>query len=73
MGTNDTNKSAKLLYPELSYILTGICFKAHNELGRYSREKQYGDIIERKLREANVTYEREFTISTIGDKADFIV
>ena len=49
MYTNDTNNANKLIYPKLSYVVTGICFDVHNELERYSREKQYGDLIERKL------------------------
>lgn len=42
MITNKTLMDEKVLYPELSYILTGILFAAHNELGQYAREKQYG-------------------------------
>lgn len=44
MHTNDTNE--KLIYPELSYLITGICFEAHNEKGRFARERQYADLLE---------------------------
>ena len=67
----DTNK--KLLYPELSYALTGICFSVHNELGSYAREKQYGDLIELKLKESGISYQRECRISDSGNIIDFII
>ena len=52
-------KSNKLIYPELSYRITGILFAAHNELGRFCNEKQYSDSIEGYLRKSKVKYERE--------------
>jgi len=76
MSTNDTNfvdKKNKLIYPNLSYTLTGICFKVHNELGPYAREKQYGDAIELKLKEAGLSYKREFKLNDSGNIRDFII
>lgn len=52
-------KKIDLIYPDLSYQLTGILFDVHNELGRFCREKQYGDLLEQKLKESNLKYERE--------------
>lgn len=49
----------KVIYPELSYELVGVFYAAHNELGRYANEKQYGDFVEGKLREKKIKYERE--------------
>lgn len=63
----------KLIYPKLSYLVNGICFEAHNQLGRYSREKQYGDYLEKRLKEEGVKYERELSIGETGNKADFLI
>lgn len=69
-----TNKvSDKVLYPELSYLLTGILFSVHNELGPYAREKQFGDLIEKKLKESKILYKREMSISNSGNVVDFVI
>ena len=74
MNTNDANSGEeKLIYPELSYTIVGICFETHNELGRFSREKQYGDLLEKKLEEAKISYEREYQILKTGNQADFLI
>ena len=49
----------KIIYPELSYKITGLCFKIHNQLGRFAREKQYADALEQLLRENKIKYQRE--------------
>ena len=74
MSTNDTNtKGDKLIYPELSYVIVGICFEVHNQLGRFAREKQYGNAIEQKLRSAGMPYRREYQISHTGNTVDFMI
>ena len=75
MGTNDTNDEgeSKLIYPELSYLITGICFAVHNELGRYAWEKQYSDAVEQSLKENEIPYQREAAIGNTGNIADFII
>ena len=69
--------SKNLIYPELSYKITGILFKVHNELGRYCKEKQYQDIIEEILRNKNIRFEREKEIpispKISGNRIDFII
>lgn len=40
----------KVIHPDLSYLLYGLCFKVHNQLGRFCNEKQYGDALEKLLK-----------------------
>lgn len=63
----------KIIYPELSYLIAGICFKTHNTLGRFSREKQYGDFFEKELHNSGLIYLREFRIGDSNNIADFFI
>jgi GxxExxY protein len=63
----------KIIYPELSYKITGLLFNVHNELGKYGKEKQYGDLLEQKFKEANLDFVREISIGNSGNILDFIV
>ena len=65
--------SPKVIYPELSYKLIGILFNTHKELGSYAREKQYADLIEKKLKESNLLYKRELAIANTGNILDFLI
>jgi GxxExxY protein len=71
--TTNNKVGEKVLYPELSYQITGILFSVHNELGQYAREKQYGDLIEEKLKESKIPYGREISIGSSGNVLDFII
>ncbi len=51
-----------LIYPELSYEITGLLFKTHNDLGRYCKEKQYGDYLEELFKKNGIKHEREKVI-----------
>ena len=62
-----------MIYPELSYKINGVLFSTHNELGQYAREKQYGDVIERKFVEESIIYKRECRVSESNNITDFIV
>ncbi len=75
-----SNAGEKVLHPKLSYLITGICYKVHNELGRYLNEKQYADALEYFLKERNIDYSREMPLppSFSGEKPkrnipDFII
>ncbi len=72
-------RERQLVYPELSYKLTGIFFKVHNKLGRFCREKQYTDWLEVILKDESVRYGREvdlFSVENVGprgNRADFVI
>lgn len=57
---------AKLLHKELSYEITGIFFEVHNQLGRFAREKQYGDLIASILEDRGIKFEREKSLPIEG-------
>ena len=67
----------KLIYPELSYKITGVLFQIHNELGRYCKEKQYQEAIENLLKQAGLRFEREKKIPISpeigGNQVDFLI
>ena len=73
MATNTMELKNKVIYPELSYLLVGILFSVHNELGQYAREKQYSDLLAQKLRESKVPFLREKFIGDSGNIPDFII
>ncbi len=69
-----TNRIAgKVLYPELSYRIVGLCFAVHNELGRFAREKQYADLLEKKFHDEGIAYKREMRIGDSGNIADYVI
>jgi len=69
----------KLVERELSYIVTGFCFQVHNQLGRFCREKQYGDKLEELLLHNKINHKREFEITKLvseapdGNRLDFLI
>ena len=74
MDANDTNK---IILKDLSYKLNGIFFKVHNKLGRFLKEKQYADEIEKFFKNERLNYQREFTLKNISgiehNRVDFLV
>lgn len=70
----------KIIYPELSYKINGLCFQTHNEIGRFAKEKQYADWLEYLLIKNGVKYKREIKIPFYynqnkvgGNIIDFII
>ncbi|MCR4280758.1 MAG: GxxExxY protein [Candidatus Kaiserbacteria bacterium] len=72
MAANNHNVD-KVLHPDLSYKIVGICFEVHNELGQFAREKQYADLLEDKLKSQNLKYNRELILGDSGNIIDFLV
>ena len=72
-------KDEKIIHKEFSYIINGILFDIHNSLGRFCREKQYGDVFEHILKERNIEYEREKALpleaidNQFTNKVDFAI
>ncbi len=69
----EKKNTENLIYPELSYVIVGLLFSVHNELGEFAKEKQYGDLIEKKLTELKLPYKRETRISDSGNILDFLI
>jgi len=53
----------KVVYPELSYLICGLCFVTQNQLGRFRSERQYADYLESLLREKGIVYQREMALA----------
>jgi GxxExxY protein len=63
----------EFLYGDLTFKLRRILFDVHNELGRFAREKQYGDLVEKKLSEKGIKFERERRVGDTNNILDFII
>jgi GxxExxY protein len=79
MHPNDPNSVNKIIHKNISYRVNGLCFKVHNDLGRFCREKQYADKLEELLIKKNIPYEREVELHRIssstlkGNRIDFLI
>ncbi len=69
-----------VIYPELSYKISGILFKVRKDLGRFRNEKQYCDAIEEELKKNSLNHEREKILQESFDgeqkgrnKVDFLI
>ena len=57
----------KVIYPELSYRITGLLFEVHNVYGRWRSEKTYADAFEELLRRDGIPHEREVRLPGVAD------
>jgi 1-deoxy-D-xylulose-5-phosphate reductoisomerase len=73
---SENDQSHDIIHKELSYKINGILFKVHDELGRYAKEKQYGDLFAMHLEKEKINFTREKNISRTSvdnNRADFII
>ncbi len=77
MNTDDTDntdtKSQGLIYEDLTFVIRGVLYSTHNELGQYAREKQYADVAERIFKERGIKCNREVKIGNSGNILDLVV
>lgn len=62
-----SKQNSKVIFPELSYKICGLCFYVHNKLGRYRNEKQYADLLEVLLKKNKINFVREKPLPTSFD------
>jgi len=63
---------AKLVEKELSYKVVGLLYKTQRELGRYCKERHYGDHFENLLKKEGMKFVREYPIELDGRKSNFV-
>ena len=78
--SNQNRSQEKIIYKDLSYKIIGICFKVHDILGRFCKEKQYCDLLEVYFKEEKIKYEREKNLNLYlsdikigGNRVDFLI
>ena len=67
---------SRILFSQLSYQITGLCFKIQNDMGRFCSERQYSDAMELALKQKQIPYYREFELNVggiKGNRVDFLI
>ncbi len=72
--TNDANtmRMTRIVEKDLSYRVNGILFRVHNKLGRFCRERQYGDAFVQELEKEGLRFNRESGGDIAGRKSNFL-
>lgn len=55
----DTSIKKELIYPNESYEIIGLAMKIHSELGNNYQEKHYQKVFEGRLKNLNISFEKE--------------
>jgi len=70
---NYTVDKNKVLHADLCFAINGACIYVQNRLGRFAKEKQFGDALENRLKEIGLSYVRELTVGDTGNRTDFVI
>lgn len=70
--SESTNDDVKIVEKELSYKLGGVFFRIQEDMGRFCRERQYADVLEKKLKEEQINFKREYPIEVGDRKSNFV-
>ena len=62
---NKGNLDNKVIYPELSYTITGVLFYVQNTLGVGHKEKYYEEAVAQELAKRGVLFTRQFYVPVI--------
>jgi len=62
---------SEFYYPELSYQLVGLAFKAHKVVGRFGKERDYCVVLENELKSAAIPFTRKGIIA--GCRINYVV
>lgn len=68
-----TRNNAKLLYPELSYLIQGVIYEVRKQYGPGQKEVIYHRVLEEKFLIQNLTVEREKRINIYSQDSGKIV
>ena len=66
-------KKIPLLFEDETYKINGVLFEVHREIGRFAKEKQYADLLEKKLKEKDIPFKRELRVGDTGNIFDFLI
>ncbi|MDP3725200.1 MAG: GxxExxY protein [Nanoarchaeota archaeon] len=61
-----------IIEKELSYKIVGVLFEVQREIGRFARERQYADLVELKLKQRGIQFEREYAIDVADRTSNFV-
>ena len=45
----------------------------HNKIGRYAKEKTYGDALAFAFKERGIVFQREYLVTSTNERIDFLV
>jgi len=62
---------SEFYHPELSYQLVGLAFKAHKNVGRFGKERDYCVALENELKTASIPFVRKGSVA--GYRVNYIV